>query len=68
MRFASFKTSANKWVDHREDYGEERLNVVGLINDIEITVTYTIRAEDQRIISARRATRHEREDYWRSQI
>lgn len=57
-----------EWVDDREDYGEERLNVIGLVNDLEILVTYTVRDHDVRLISARRALRHEREDYWRSQV
>jgi uncharacterized DUF497 family protein len=54
-----------EWPDDRIDYGEQRLNVVGLIAEQEILVTYTMRGEDVRILSARMANRHEREDYWR---
>ena len=57
-----------EWTDDREDYGEERLNVVGLVNASEILVTYTLRGTDVRIISARKADRYEREEYWRSQV
>jgi uncharacterized DUF497 family protein len=57
-----------EWVDDREDYGEDRFNVVGLVGDLELFVTFTRRDEDVRIISARRANRYEREEYWRSQV
>ncbi len=52
-------------VDAREDYGEERINLVGLCDGILIHVTYTERGERIRIISARRAERHEQDDYYR---
>ncbi len=39
-----------EWVDDRNDYGEERLNVVGLVDGFEILVTYTLREEKIRII------------------
>ncbi len=54
-----------EWVDRGEDYGEDRWNVVGLIDTLELLVTYTVRGEDIRIIAARRATKHEREEFWR---
>ena len=53
-------------VDAREDYGEERFNLIGRCDGVVIHVTYTERAERIRIISARRATRHEQEDYYRA--
>jgi uncharacterized DUF497 family protein len=34
------------WLDDREDYGEARFNVVGLVGDLELFVTYTKRGED----------------------
>jgi uncharacterized DUF497 family protein len=40
----------------------ERLD--GLIDGIEIYVVYVARGEAIRLISARRASRHEREEYW----
>ena len=54
-----------EWLDDRGDYGEERWNVVGLIEDLEVFVSYTVRDNDVRIISARRPTRYEREEFWR---
>jgi uncharacterized protein len=55
--------------DDRRDYGEERWAAVGLMAGIEVTVVYTDRITDhghrRRIISARRATRHERTTYHR---
>lgn len=56
-----------RW-DDREDYGEDRWLAVGLVDGIELTVTYTDvltdRGEVRRIISARRATRNERQAYY----
>jgi uncharacterized DUF497 family protein len=52
-------------IDAREDYGEERINLVGLCDGILIHVTYTERGDRIRIISARRAERHEQGDYYR---
>ncbi len=56
-------------LDDREDYGEERWLAIGVLKGIEITVVYTDPRTKQgvvrRIISARRATRDEREAYYR---
>lgn len=49
--------------DDREDYGEERRIAVGHVDDRLLVVTYTLRGDTIRIISARRATRHEQRDY-----
>jgi len=46
---------------------EERYVTVGMANGILLTVVYTERAERIRIISARKATTHEQEEYYRSQ-
>jgi len=54
-----------EWIDTRRQYGEPRWITVGLIEGIEITVAYTLRGETIRLISARKAERHEREDYWK---
>ena len=51
--------------DDREDYGEERINLLGICDGVILHVTYTERGERIRIISARRATKHEQEDYYR---
>jgi len=53
-----------EWADTRQQYGEPRWISIGLIDDIEIVVAYTVRGDTIRLISARKAERHEREDYW----
>jgi hypothetical protein len=52
-------------IDAREDYGEERINLVGMCDGILIHVTYTERGERFRLISARHAEKHEQDDYYR---
>lgn len=54
-----------EWVDEREDYGEERVNLLGMCDGVLLHVTYTERGERIRIISARRAERHEQDHYYR---
>ncbi len=50
--------------DTRGDYGEDRWFTIGLIDEFEIVVAYTVREDRIRIISARKADSHEREAYW----
>jgi len=50
-------------IDDREDYGEERSNIIGMVDDRLLVVTYTLRRGVVRIISARRAERPERRKY-----
>jgi uncharacterized protein len=45
------------------DYGEERIAAIGIAVGLELYVVYAIRGGKRRIISARRANRHEREAY-----
>ncbi len=52
-------------IDDRGDYGEERINLIGMSEGVILHVTYTERGERIRIISARRAERHEQQDYYR---
>jgi uncharacterized DUF497 family protein len=53
-------------LDDREDYGEERFVVIGVAEGhIVLFVAYTVRDDRIRIISARRATQHEQDDYFR---
>jgi uncharacterized DUF497 family protein len=54
-------------VDQRRNYGEERIATVGVANGLDLFVVYTVRKGNRRIISARRANRHEREAYRRAQ-
>jgi uncharacterized DUF497 family protein len=51
-------------LDDREDYGEERFILIGTAEEAVVTVVYTERNGRFRIISARRATRHEQDDYF----
>jgi uncharacterized DUF497 family protein len=53
-------------IDERFDYGEERSLVIGMGSKALLAVTYTMRGENTRIISARKATPYERENYYRS--
>jgi uncharacterized DUF497 family protein len=47
---------AVEWIDKREDYGEERSVLLGMIGGQILYVAYTERGTNIRIISARRAT------------
>lgn len=49
--------------DGRDNYGEDRWVTVGLAGSVLISVAYTMRGEAIRLISARRATKHEAESY-----
>jgi uncharacterized protein len=50
--------------DNRFDYGEKRWIALGIMFEIIIVVTFTIRDERIRIISARKANRRERGNYY----
>jgi uncharacterized protein len=52
-------------IDDREDYGEERVNVLGMRQGVILLVTYTEPGNRIRITSARRATKDEQDDYCR---
>jgi uncharacterized protein len=56
---------AVEWIDDREAYGEERVNLLGMCEGVLLHVTYTERGDLIRIISARRAERNEQDDYYR---
>jgi uncharacterized protein len=43
--------------------GEDRVIAIGSVEGIEIVVVYVMRGKRRRIISARRAHRHERQDF-----
>jgi len=49
------------------DPAEVRHELTGVASGVLLTVVYTERGERIRIISARKATRHEQTDYYRSQ-
>lgn len=50
--------------DDREDYDEERVNLLGMCDGVLLHVTYTERGERIRLISARRAEKHEQDYYY----
>lgn len=53
-------------VDDRENYGEERFIIIGRAEgDLLLFVVYTEREQRIRLISARRVTQYEQEDYFR---
>jgi hypothetical protein len=52
----------------RSNFEEERWVTVGLVEGIELYVVYTVRAERVRLISARKATRDERKEYWNREV
>ena len=53
--------------DNRESYGERRFLTLGLLEDQVVSVAHTEQDEDIRIISIRKATKHEARFYF-SQI
>jgi uncharacterized DUF497 family protein len=48
-------------------YDEQRMIATGMVNGALLTVVYTERDERTRLISARKATRHEQLGYYRDQ-
>jgi uncharacterized DUF497 family protein len=52
--------------DGREDYGEDRFIMIGLVEDFELAIAYPLRGATIRIISARKATRYEQREYWKN--
>jgi uncharacterized DUF497 family protein len=48
-------------------YGEQRMIVIGVANGVFLTIVYTERGERIRLISARKATKHEQREYHRGQ-
>jgi hypothetical protein len=55
---------AVEYLDDRQDYGEERFVLIGTVDTNVLFVTYSERKDVIRIISARRATKHEQEAYF----
>ena len=54
-------TDRIEFSSHRK--GEERLQTIGTVNGVTISLIYTIRENKKRIISVRRANKNERETY-----
>ncbi len=51
-------------LDDREDYGEDRFILIGIVERLLLCVTYTERRGRIRLISARRATKREQNEYF----
>ena len=49
--------------DDRKEYGESRLITTGAMNEIVVVMAFTLREERIRIISVRKANKHERKIY-----
>ena len=49
--------------DDREDYGEDRFIIIGMVEGRLLFVAYTMRGETIRMISARGAEPHEQRQY-----
>jgi hypothetical protein len=54
---------ALEWIDSRQDAREERYCMFGAVEERLLFVSYTLRGERIRIISARKAEPHERRRY-----
>lgn len=50
--------------DDRFDYREQRFITMGLLRDVVVVIAHTERGEASRIISMRKATRHEQKIYF----
>ena len=51
-------------LDEREDYGEERVLLLGMVEGQLLSVIYTERKGRFRLISARRASKDEQDHYF----
>jgi uncharacterized DUF497 family protein len=58
---------ASEHSDFESASGEVRYVITGMGNDVILMVVYTERGESTRIISARKATKHEQTEYYRGQ-
>lgn len=54
-----------EWQDARRDYGETRWAKLAEVEGVVFHITFTRRSKSVRLISARRASRREREAYYR---
>ncbi|HAC62642.1 MAG TPA: BrnT family toxin [Cyanothece sp. UBA12306] len=50
--------------EDKRNYGETRIQVIGIVNQLVLFVVYTKRENRYRIISARRANKNERKQYY----
>lgn len=52
--------------DERFSYGEDRYIAIGVVGNQTLVVVYTLRGDACRIISARKASRNERSEYYKA--
>ncbi len=52
--------------DDRFDYGEQRFLTMGLLRGVVIVIAHTERGEAIRVISMRKATKHEQEIFFQN--
>jgi uncharacterized protein len=52
--------------DNRYDYDESRLIAIGEANGVILFVVYTVRGSIYRIVSARKATKREQQQYYQN--
>ena len=50
--------------DGRFDYGEERFITLGLLTDTTVVIAHTEKGNEIRVISMRKATKHEQKIYF----
>jgi uncharacterized DUF497 family protein len=50
-------------LDDRENYGEDRFNILGMVDGRLLFVAFTLRGDTIRIVSARGAESHEKRKY-----
>lgn len=53
-------------LDNRKDYGEVREITIGMLLMSVVVLVWTDRSDSRRIISMRKASDHEREEYFRA--
>jgi len=58
-----FTKDAFVTVDDREDYGEERYTLLGLMRERIVVIAFTVRYDVIRIISMRKANKREQKNY-----
>jgi uncharacterized DUF497 family protein len=52
--------------DDRQNYGEQRMIGVGVLDFLIVVVVHVESGDEIRIISMRKATRHEEDEYYRT--
>lgn len=62
-----FEGRTLEWPDERRNWGEARIVAVGKVGERFLTVVYTVRGENRRIISVRPARKRERERWLSSE-